>query len=90
MREVLRTGGLARSLRHLPAQDRLAAAWLVVCGKALADRSCVVEYKDAQVTVEVLDGAWLEELRVMKEQLKLELTRIARVPVAELHLVVKR
>jgi hypothetical protein len=50
----------------------------------------VVDYKDALVTAEVLDGAWLGELRVMKEHLKLELTRISGVPVAELHFIVKR
>ena len=35
MREMLRDS-LARSLRELPELDRLAAAWPVACGPALA------------------------------------------------------
>jgi hypothetical protein len=35
MRDVLR-GSLGRSLRALPEEDRLAAAWPVACGSALA------------------------------------------------------
>ena len=35
MRDVLR-GSLARSLRELSAEDRLAAAWPVACGPSLA------------------------------------------------------
>ena len=35
MRELLR-GSLARSLRELSEQDRLAAAWPVACGPSLA------------------------------------------------------
>ena len=35
MRDVLR-GSLGRSLRELPDEDRLAAAWPVACGSALA------------------------------------------------------
>ena len=35
MRDLLR-GSLGRSLRELPEEDRLMAAWPVACGSALA------------------------------------------------------
>src|ERR1700751_152482 len=41
VREVLR-GSLGRSLRALPEEDRLAAAWVVACGPALAERAEVL------------------------------------------------
>lgn len=89
MRDLLRAGTLRRSLRGLQAKDRLAATWLVVCGKALANRSSVVGYGDAVVEIEVLEG-WLDEVKSMKEHLKMELPRISGIPVSELHFIVKR
>jgi hypothetical protein len=83
-------GTLRRSLSTLSVEDRLAAAWLVACGKALANRSTVISCEDAIVRIEVLDSAWLEEFAAMKECLKLELARISGVPVHELHFIVKR
>lgn len=90
MREILRAGTLGQSLRTLSPQDRVAAGWLVACGKALADRSSVISYEDAVVKVEVQDSAWMEEFAAMREHLKVELTRISGVSVIQLHFIVKR
>ena len=46
MRDVLR-GALGRSLRELPEEDRLMAAWPVACGSALAGHAQVM-YLDAE------------------------------------------
>ena len=90
MRELLRMGTLGRSLRTLSTQDRLAAGWLVACGKALADRGSMISYDNAVLRVEVQDSQWLEQFAAMREHLKVELTRISGVPVTELHFIVKR
>ena len=89
MRDVLR-GSMGRSLRALRDEDRLAAAWLVACGRVLAEHGAVVGYADGTVQVEVNGAAWLEQLKSMRAELTAELARIAGVPVTGIHFVVKR
>ena len=89
MRELLK-GSLGRSLRAMRDEDKLAAAWPVACGKALADRGTVVGYDGGVVRVEVADGAWMRQMMSMRGQLAGELARIAGVKVSEIHFVVKR
>ncbi len=84
MRDLLRSS-LARSLRTLAEEDRLAAALPVVCGSALATH-CTVEslVKDPneQRTLElrVDKGEWLPALLAMRDVLQRDLARIAGVP----------
>lgn len=87
MRDVIR-GSLARSLRVLPEEDRLAAAIPVVCGSALSSH-CQVMRLDEEGTLHVLvDGPeWLASLLGMREILKHDLQRVAGVPLAGLHFV---
>ena len=89
MRDLLK-GSLGRSLEALREEDRLAAAWPVACGKALAGRGTVVGYADGVVRVQVEDGAWLQQLRSMRGQLAVEMARIAGVRVSEIHFERKR
>jgi hypothetical protein len=89
MRELLK-GSLGRSLRAMRDEDKLAAAWPVACGKALAERGTVVGYEGGVVRVEVADGAWMRQMMSMQGQLAGELARIAGVKVSEIHFVVKR
>jgi predicted nucleic acid-binding Zn ribbon protein len=89
MRDVLK-GSLGRSLGALREEDRLAAAWPVACGKALAGHGTVVGYVDGVVRVQVEDGAWLQQLRSMRGQLAGEMARIAGVRVSEIHFERKR
>jgi len=89
MRDLLK-GSLGRSLEALRDEDRLAAAWPVVCGKALAERGTVVGYMDGVVQVQVEDGAWLRQLMSMRGQIIGELGRIAGVRVSEIHFEKKR
>jgi hypothetical protein len=84
MRDLLK-GSLGRSLDALSDEDRLAAAWPVVCGKAMAGRGTVVGYVDGVVRVQVDDGAWLRQLISMRRQLAGEMARIAGVRVSEIH-----
>jgi predicted nucleic acid-binding Zn ribbon protein len=89
MRNLLK-GSLGRSLGALTDEDRLAAAWLVACGKAMAERGTVVGYSDGVVRIAVEDGAWLRQLMSMRGQLAGEMARIAGVRVSEIHFERKR
>jgi hypothetical protein len=89
MRDLLK-GALGRGLGALSAEDRLAAAWPVVCGKAMAERGTVVGYLDGVVRVQVENGVWLRQLMSMRGQLASEMARIAEVRVSEIHFEMKR
>ncbi len=88
MRDLLK-GSLRRSLGAMQDEDRLAAAWPVACGKAMAERGVVVGYADGVVHVEVADGAWLRQMMSMRAQLAGEMARIAGVKVCGIHFEVK-
>lgn len=87
MREVIR-GSLARSLRLLSEEDRLASALPVVCGSALAGH-CEVARLDEDRTLHVrVDSAeWLISAISMKNVLQHDLQRVAGVPLSGLHFV---
>lgn len=89
MRDLLR-GSLGRSLQAMRPEDKLAAAWPVACGKAMAERGVVVAYEDGVVTVQVQDGAWLRQMMSMQGQLASQMARIAGVKVSRIHFTVKR
>jgi hypothetical protein len=89
MRDLLK-GSLGRSLGALRDEDRVAAAWSVACGKAMAGRGTVVGYADGIVRVRVEDGAWLLQLKSMRGQLSREMSRIAGVTVREIHFEMRR
>jgi len=88
IRDILRES-LASSLSAAPPLDRLAAAWLVSCGRTLADRGTILDYENGAIRVEVCDGAWMEQMNSMRDQLRSELSRIAGVEVTEIHFVIK-
>jgi hypothetical protein len=89
MRDMLKKN-LARSLEALPVADRLAAAWPVACGKAMADRGEIIGFANGVVEVEVRDAVWLDQMRSMGAVLERELARIAGVKIAGIHFEVKR
>lgn len=85
MRDVLR-GSLGVSLRDLSPEDRLVAAWQVVCGQALASRGEVSHLDPENVLhVRVRDAEWMREFLDRRSALKQELERIAAVPLAGIH-----
>jgi hypothetical protein len=84
MRDMLR-GSLGRSLRPLPALDRLAAAWPVACGSALAGHGEVAGYEDGIVHIVVSSEEWMQPLGQMRLILTSDLARIAGVPVTAIH-----
>jgi len=89
IRSLLR-GSLGRSLQALDEVDRLAAAWPVASGKAMAERAIVVGYADGVVRFEAVDEVWMREMMSMKGQLVREMGRIAGVPVKDMRIEIKR
>jgi predicted nucleic acid-binding Zn ribbon protein len=83
MRDVMR-GALGSSLKSMPPEDRMAAAWPVACGQKIAERTRVTGLEGAVLTVEVADTAWLQQMRSMSEKLKHDLRRIAGVDVTDI------
>ena len=74
MRDLIR-GSLSRSLRDLTPADRLAAAWPVACGSALASRG--------EITVD--SAEWMQPFLSMRAALANDLARISGVKVSEIH-----
>ena len=80
MRDVLR-GTLSKTLRGIREEDRLAAAWTVACGCAMADRGRVIGYEAGIVRIEVADPIWLRQMVALRGVLQREMARIAGLPV---------
>jgi hypothetical protein len=89
MRELLR-GSLGRSLRDLRDEDRLAAAWTVACGRAMAERGVVVGYDEGVVRIEVADAVWMRQMMSLRGVLEREMAKIAGLPVAGIHFELKK
>jgi hypothetical protein len=85
MRDVLRSS-LGRSLRELTPEDRLAAAWQIVCGAALASRGEVL-YLDREnfLHVRIADPAWMDEFINRRGALAAELAKVASVALTGIH-----
>jgi hypothetical protein len=79
MRDVLRDS-LSRSLRELPDEDRLAAAWPVACGHALAEHGELLQLDDDRTLhVRVDSTAWMQQFLHIRSALSNDLGRIAGV-----------
>ncbi len=89
MRDLLKRQ-LGRSLRTMPELDRLAAAWPVACGRAMAERGEIVDFVDGVIQVAVTDRGWLQQMSSMRSVLEHELARIAGVKVSGIHFEVKK
>lgn len=83
MQDVLRSA-LAASLSRLSPLDRLAAAWPVVAGHAIAERSAVTALADGVVTITAESSAWRHQLVVLRSQLCADLARVSRVPLTDI------
>ena len=85
MRDVLR-GTLGRSLRALSDEDRVAAAWAVACGPALAARAEVLGLDEDRVLhIRVLQPGWRDQFAQMRTRLTDDLRRIAGVRLQTIH-----
>ena len=87
LRDILRAE-LRTSLGALTPLDRLAAAWPVAAGHAIAERSTIVRLESCtaglQAITEVTEAAWLPELRSNTPRLLADLSRISGVPLVDI------
>lgn len=88
MRDVLKRS-LGRSLEGLSAEDRLAAAWTVACGPALAGRGEITGFAEGVLEVGVADTLWLQQFQTMQAMLAREISRISGVEVTAIHWIAK-
>lgn len=89
MRDVLR-GTLGASLRGMGEEDRLAAAWTVACGSAMAGHGRVAGYEDGVVRIEVADAVWLRQMTALSRTLERELEKISGLKVSGIEFAKKR
>jgi hypothetical protein len=80
VRDVLR-GKLGQSLRGIKEVDRLAAAWTVACGSAMAPHGRVIGYEDGMVRISVTDAVWMRQMIALRSVLERETAKIADLPV---------
>ena len=78
LRDLLRNA-LGQSLESLSPVDRLAAAWPVAAGHAIAQHSSVTALEHRIAIVTVSDPAWQQQLQSSADQLQAELARTSRV-----------
>ena len=88
MRELLRNT-LAKSLKASPVEDRLAAAWPLVCGRAMAAHGSVVGYEDGTVLIDVSDDVWLRQMICIRSQLATRMAQVADAKVSGIHFQVR-
>lgn len=89
MRDVLRTS-LGLSLQSLQAEDKLATAWSVVCGKAMAEHGDVIGFAEGNLYIAVKDEAWMRQMTALRRQLAADMSRITGIRVSEIHFQMKR
>ena len=89
MRELLR-GSIGRSLRAMRDEDRLAAAWAIACGRAMAERGAVVGYEGGVVRIEAANAVWMGQMISLRGTLARDMARIAGLPVSGIHFELKR
>ena len=88
MRDIL-WRSLAKSLSTLTPLDRLAAAWPVVAGHAMAARSGVVGYEHGSVTVAADGEQWQRQLTISAPRLRNDLARVSGTPVTDILVVLR-
>jgi hypothetical protein len=84
MRDILRSS-LAHSLSAARPEDRLAAAWTVACGRAMAGHGSILAYDSSVVRIQVADPTWLQQMIDLRSTLARDLARISGLPVTSLH-----
>lgn len=79
---------VARALHQMPAQDAPLAAWPLVCGSAVADRTRALEFADGVLQVEVTDNGWKAQLQELAPRYLAEINRYSEDPVKRIEFLV--
>ena len=89
MRDVLRSS-LGKALRGMEPVDRLAAAWTVACGPALAGRGTVVGYDSSVVHVQVEQAIWLAQMISIRGMLAHRMASASGLTINEIRFELKK
>ncbi len=71
-------------LAALEEPERVQAAWPMAAGHAVAKRTRAVSFTAGALAVAVPDKAWQQTLAQLRPQLRMQLTRLTGVPVADI------
>ena len=81
---------VAQSLRHAPPEEAPLAAWPVVCGSAVAERTRAVSFECGVLRVEVSDAGWKKELQTLASRYLAVINRYTTAAVNRIDFVVLR
>ena len=79
---------VAQSLRQ--SADAPVAAWPLVCGSAVAERSRALNFADGVLRVEVADAGWKSELQALAPRYLAAINRYTNEAVRRIEFVVTR
>jgi predicted nucleic acid-binding Zn ribbon protein len=81
---------VAQALRQGAAADVPVAAWPLVCGSAVAERSRALSFADGVLCVEVADAGWKSELQSLAPRYVAVINRYTSEAVRRIEFVVAR
>ena len=79
---------VAQSLRLAPPEETPLLAWPVVCGSAVAARTCALRFEDGVLRVEVAGQRWKSELQDLAPRYLAMINRYTAVAVRRIEFVV--
>lgn len=77
-------GIASQILVGLDEPGRVEVAWPLAAGHAVAKRTRVISFAAGKLTVAVPDKAWQQQLATLRSQLRVRLTRLTGVIVADI------
>ncbi len=81
---------VAQSLRLAPRTEAPLMAWPVVCGSAVAERTCALSFEDGVLRVEVAGLGWKAELQALAPRYVATINRYTTEAVRRIEFVVAR
>lgn len=81
---------LARSLRQTPGELAPVLAWPLVCGSAVAERTCALDFTKGVLQIEVADFGWKKELQSLAPRYLATINRYVAVSVSRIEFLVKK
>jgi hypothetical protein len=79
---------VADSLRRMPTAEATLAAWPLVCGSAVAERSRALDFDTGVLRVEVADAGWKRELQSLAPRYVAMLNRYTTESVQRIEFVI--
>lgn len=79
---------VAQSLRQAPPAQAPLMAWPVVCGSAVAERTCALSFLDGVLSIAVADAGWKSELQSLAARYLASINRYTVQPVRRIEFVI--